>query len=147
MLLPFLLIFLSSFSYALHIEVYGPCDSKPIFKGVLKSSDESIGSLSIRFMENRRIPFQGTERGFNSINGSPVGLDALEVISDQEMKSYGWCYFVDGTAPEIYPSEHSSTGVKKVQWIFSYAHYVKGNWISQCQKAFVSPPTFLCSNR
>ncbi len=126
------------------IEFYGPCSSKPLFTGQLPAQFESVGDLTIHFLDKNRIPYQGTEQGLNSVASSPTGMAAMEVISDVELRSYGWCYFVDGKVPEVFPNDYSLKNVKKIQWIFSYAHFKNGVWSGQCSKAFEIKPPFLC---
>lgn len=140
-----LLALMISFSvHAVVIEFYGPCSSRPIFSGELAPKFETVGDLTIHFLETNRIPYQGNEQGLNSVGRSPVGMEALEVISDVEMRSYGWCFYVDGVAPEVFANEVLVKDVKKLQWIFGYAHFLKGVWSGQCSRAYEIKPAFLC---
>jgi hypothetical protein len=77
---------------------------------------------------------------------TPTGEDALEILSRRQMRSYGWCYTVDGVAPEVYPSDfliEETTGV--IEWFFGYAFYDSGEWLSQCEPLHLSPYPFICS--
>ena len=72
-------------------------------------------------------------------------MAALEILGPQEMRSYGWCYEVDGVSPEFFPHEYTLTPVNKsVRWYFAYAHYLNGEWIRQCAPAHEIRPAFLC---
>jgi hypothetical protein len=96
-------------------------------------------------MDQNKIPYQGSERGFNSIYNTPVGDAAIEVISDTEMRAYGWCYFVDGTEPGIFADEIVLVNsINKIEWVFSFAHYKNGKWIAMCEPAYSITPDFLC---
>ena len=142
-----LLILLFAFPYtsqALDIEFYGPCSSRPIIEGKIQTQNKSLGAMTIDFLTKRQIAFQGNEQGLNSVLNSPIGEAAMEIISATEMKAYGWCYFVAGKAPEVLPSEFPAKNVKQVKWIYSYAHYQNGEWINQCQVAYLAPPPYLC---
>ena len=56
----------------------------------------------------------------------------LEILSEREMKAYGWCYSINGEVPEAFPDEVALGPQDKVVWFFAYAHYLAGEWISQC---------------
>lgn len=132
------------FSSASIIEFYGSCSSRPIISGKFSPQNMSLGAVTIEFLTQQKIDFQGNEQGINSVLNSPIGQEALEIISSAEMKAYGWCFFIDGKAPEVLPSDYSAQKVKTVKWIYSYAHYLNGEWIAQCQIAYLAPPPFLC---
>lgn len=138
------LLLVTSAAHALEIEFYGPCSSKPLLTGLTPAKGKSIGESTMAFLDQNKVPHQGTKHGLNQLYDSPVGDAALEVISDVEMKAYGWCYFIDDVAPEVLPSEFPATGVKNVKWIYGYAHYLKGEWIAQCRIAYLNPPAKFC---
>ena len=73
-----------------------------------------------------------------------MGLDAMEVLSDTDMRSYGWCFEVDGKVPESYPDSIPLKGVKKITWFYAYAEYVKGEWISQCKPSYQLKSPYVC---
>ena len=143
-----ILFFLFSFNAkAIEIKFIGPCDENPLFDTNVKHDYENVGELTIGTLIKFDISFKGTEAGINSAFGTPTGLEALEVISDDEMKAYGWCYSVDGIAPEVYPNEVAiSMKTKSIIWHFGYAHFLRGKWISQCTPAYKEKPKFLCKN-
>lgn len=143
-----LCIFLVSFNaMAVQMEFVGPCSEKPLYSVNISSrTAKEVGTLTIEALDRAKIQYQGVPQGFNQIFNSPLGLDALEILSDEEMLSYGWCFEVDGKVTEDFADQISLKGVKKIQWFFGFAHYVKGEWKSFCQKAYLRRSEFLCGN-
>jgi len=137
--------FICSFSFAQTIEFIGPCSPKPLLSVDYGAKFETVGDLTVYALTKNNIPYQGSERGINSVFNTPIGDDALEVISDTEMRSYGWCFFVDGKLSLDYSNDYYLTAKdKKIQWIYSYAHFVKNDWVSMCEMAYKIKPRFLC---
>lgn len=102
-----------------------------------KASDvgSSIGELTIRMLDEYQVPYLGSEQGFNSILNSPTGLDAMVIISDSEMKAYGWCFEINGEIPEVYPNEvFINSTSDNVLWFWGYAHYKNSEWVAQCTR-------------
>lgn len=133
---------------ALEISFVGPCDKKPIIKEVVSNKFQTVGDLTIHFLNKNRIAYQGSERGINTVFNTPMGDNALEVISDSEMRAYGWCYFVDNLGPDEFADEYPlNDKIKKVEWVFGFAHYKNGEWISNCTPAFTIKPAFICKRR
>lgn len=130
----------------LTIEFIGPCSPKPLLQTTASvNSAADVGALTIMTLRSRGIPFAGTERGLNSAFETPIGDGALEVISDTEMRSYGWCYQVDGLVPEVFPDDYLlDQGMRRITWFFGFAHYKHGQWVSQCEPAYNIKPKFLC---
>ena len=127
------------------IEFIGPCSVKPLLETNMKQTRESnVGALTIDALENFAIEYKGSEAGLNSAFGTPVGMDAMEVVSDNEMRSYGWCFEVDGKVPADYADTISTKNVKRVRWFYGYAHYFNGKWTSMCKPAYTIKPKFLC---
>ncbi|WP_408097728.1 hypothetical protein ACJVC5_02105 [Peredibacter sp. HCB2-198] len=141
-----LLVLLVFEAKALTIEFLGPCSQKPLLTSQVKSTTaKSVGELTIATLERFRAPHAGNTRGLNTAFNTPIGLDAMEVISDYEMRSYGWCYSVDNAIPEVFPDEFPiSNKIQKITWFYGYAHYYKGEWLSQCEPAWEIRPAFLC---
>jgi hypothetical protein len=142
-----LLVFMTNFSAkAVEIEFIGPCHKDPLLKAEVNDSFENVGTLTISVLEKFQAPHIGNEIGLHTAFNTPTGLEALEVISDEEMNSYGWCYHVDGILPESFPVEYEITpNVKKIRWFFGYARYFRGEWTDQCLESFKNPPAFLCA--
>lgn len=142
-----LLVLLLLFSFsaqAVVIEVYGACSSKPVYSGELAPKFESVADLTFHFLKKNKIPFEGTNKGVQNMLNYPTGLDANEILSDTDMRSYGWCFFVDGKNPDVYADEIPLDNVKKIEWVYSYAFYSKGTWKSMCVRAYKIRPDFIC---
>ena len=131
--------------WGLQLEFIGPCAQTPLWSGQISHPDSSVGQQTIHTLADQKIYYQGNANGLVSAFGTPVGSDALEVIGNQEMRSYGWCYAVDGVTPEVYPDQYPITNAtQKITWFFGYAHYLNGQWRSQCEVAAAIKPAFLC---
>lgn len=129
---------------ALQILFTNPCDPTPLLETKLRTQESrTVGQVTIDTLESFEAPYVGSEQGLNSAFGTPTGLDAMEVISDTEMKSYGWCYEVDGKLSEVMPGDYKITPkTQSIRWFVGYAHFKNGNWISQCTPAYKSK--FIC---
>lgn len=145
----FILALLISFSaFAYELSFVGPCNQKPIIAAEMGTSHTTVGELTVRFLKKKKIPFVGNTRGINTVFNTPTGDAAIEVISNTEMRAYGWCYFVDDMGPDVFPDEYPlDASIKKVEWIFGFAHYQNGEWVSSCTPAFTVKPDFLCKNK
>jgi hypothetical protein len=132
-------------SHAVEISFTGPCALKPIINDDIGAKHETVGDLTVHFLNKKNIPFDGTERGINRVFNTPIGDQALEVISDTEMRAYGWCYFVNGVEAQVFADEYKiDSTVKKIEWIFSYSHYKDGEWLTMCSLTYLLKPKFLC---
>jgi hypothetical protein len=99
----------------------------------LSHKGDNLGALSIKALDLLKIPYLGNERGIHTIFNTPVGDEAIEIISNQEMKAYGWCFTVNDVLEEVYPDEIDIYEDKvNVHWFYGYAHYLAGEWIGQC---------------
>lgn len=141
-----LLLLIFSFNLQAHtISFIGPCEKKPLFSKVVPNLSLSVGKLTVEVLESAKINFVGSEKGLSSVFGTPVGPAAMEIISQTEIRAYGWCYLVDGVGPEVYPHELIlSPAFARVEWVFGFAHFKDGVWISQCTPAYRVKPKFLC---
>jgi hypothetical protein len=131
------------------LDFVGPCSSKPILTETLNPSlGTNVGQLTVDALDRNRIPYRGSASGIAEAFGAPSGLDATVVLSDQEMLSYGWCYSVDGVAPDVYPDQVPVTAkTQKIEWFYAYSHYLKGDWIAQCVHAWKRPLPNHCNSR
>jgi len=141
MLMICLFIHTVSVARAVTVEFIGPCDRQPVLTDhTPRPSAKNVGELTIAILNHHRIPYRGSESGIAEAFDAPSGLDSAVVISDEEMLSYGWCYSVDGVAPEVYPDQVPLTAsVEKVQWFYAYSHYRRGEWIKQCVPGWKRP--------
>ncbi|MCO4753188.1 MAG: DUF4430 domain-containing protein [Bacteriovoracaceae bacterium] len=143
-----LVLTIASNSYAAKISFIGPCDSKPIFKTQIKIEDEiSVGAFTVKALEQNDIPFKGSEGGMNSIFNTPIGLDAMEVLSDTEMLSHGWCYSVNGVEPRVFTSNYIIEDKDEVLWWFGHARYIEGEWVSQCIPTHTIDSELFCNDK
>jgi hypothetical protein len=120
---------------AITYEVIGPCSEKPVYDGKLNLEElkTNLGIFSMTLFDQQKIPYQGSESGFNSIINTPTGLDAMEVISDTKMRAYGWCFSVNGISPDVMPDEFFfKNNNDKLVWFFAYSTYDKGEWTDYC---------------
>lgn len=141
----FLSVFISFQLNAIVVEFVGPCESTPFhIKEVEQQGHFSVGELTIKVLQESKIPFSGGDYGIIQISNSPIGEAALEIVNNQEMMAYGWCYEVDGFLQEVYPNEISAAGIKKIRWFYGYAHYRSGEWIAQCLESHKKRSPFIC---
>ncbi len=125
-------------------EIMGPCSDKPLFTGKALEA-QTIGEATVKTLWANHIAFQGTDRGLNTIMNLPGKDESLEVLSDTDMRAYGWCFDVDGEIPEVYPDQIPlHQGMKKIRWFHGYAEMKGGQWVSQCQVTAKLKPRFLC---
>lgn len=138
------LLFLTH-AHATTIEFIGPCDSRPLLEANVKFDYENVGELTLGILKKYNAQYEGSEQGLNQAFNTPVGLDAMEVISDEEMRSYGWCFKINGNLPEKYASDiYVTDKIKIISWYYGYAYYKKGKWLNWCQEAYKLKPAFLC---
>lgn len=132
---------------AVELKFIGPCSDEFIMKVNVTDVYENVGMLTINTLSKFSIPHQGTPEGLVSAFETPVGDDAIEVISDEELRAYGWCFAVDGVAPEVYPHEAPVTPeTKSVVWTYGFARFYKGEWVTQCTPAHTVKPASLCKD-
>ena len=129
-----LLIILSPSAKAVSFAVIGPCSEKAAYTGAFKADlDESVGLASIHIFEANKIPFVGTVDGMNTIMNTPVGDEALEVLSDTKMRAYGWCFSINGVIPDVLSNEITfSKQNDHLNWFFAYSTYDQGVWTDYC---------------
>lgn len=133
---------ITSSTFAAKLDLIGPCSKKPLLSIEASDQFETVGDLTVHYLKKNKIPFLGNERGMNSIFNTPVGFDAMEVLSDTQMRSYGWCFRVNGKVPETFADEIYLNDGDHIEWFFSYAWYDK-KWVSMCNPAYeVKSPLF-----
>ena len=140
-------IFTSIAIEAATMKVQGPCSAEPLVAEEFPiNHEETVGAFTVRVFDLLNISYLGNDQGMNSIFETPVGLEAMEVISDNEMMAYGWCYSVNGVQPGIYANEVKLQPSDEVLWWFGYAHYLNGEWLSMCSPSYERQADFLCNN-
>lgn len=141
------LLAFSTYTKAITFEVIGPCEETPIYTGEMEINDlkKSIGQLSVELFQKYNVPFIGNDVGMNSILNTPTGLDAMEVLSDETMRSHGWCYSVDGEIPEVLANEvWPNTKKTHIKWFFGYSYYDRGEWYGYCELTNQLKPKQFC---
>lgn len=126
------------------IEIYGPCSSRPILKTQWESSARNVGLFTVQVLDYFGIQYIGNAESIESIQGTPTGMDAIEVVNDHHMRAYGWCYEVDGRQPSKMPHRVRMKGKKHIKWFFAFSSYKRGQWSDYCTPAHTIKPRFLC---
>lgn len=126
--------------HAVTWEISQPCEHSAAYQGEISANlDESVGEHSITVFDLLEIDYVGSSSGVNSLMGTPTGMEALEVLSDTEMRSYGWCYQVNGFEPAALAGEYYfSSQNDHLTWMYGFAHYKDGEWLSYCEPAYRS---------
>jgi|GEM_PF-6468281 len=97
-------------------------------------------SLLERARETRLIlDFVFNGIGVESITGPDGNLLGLymEPVSALEWRAYGWCYSVDGVAPDVLADEFNLKGSESIiRWFYGYASRIEGHWQTQCTPVF-----------
>lgn len=142
-----LALLLSSQAYAVELKFIGPCEEEFIMKVEVTEQYANVGELTVATLAKFNIPFKGTEAGLASAFETPTGADAVEVVSSEETRAYGWCFSVDGVSPEVYPHEIAITPeTKQITWHFGFARFFRGEWVTQCTPSYSVKPAFLCQD-
>ena len=143
-----LLVTLSAFPVT--VEIKNLCEDSSYFSQDLERfTNTSSVHLSVYTFNQEKIPFIGNENGITGLLGTPQGLDAYEVIADDHMRVYGWCYSVDGSRPSVLASEYpiEPNSDFKLTWFYAYAELIGDKWISYCTPVFMNPNSFVCGQK
>lgn len=146
-LLTLLALIFSNPAFAVSWKVYGACSEVPIHRGESKvpDIDQSVGEISEQIFKDHKIPYVGNASGFSSIANSPTDLENIEVISDREMRVYGWCYTVNGVIPEKMPDQiFLKTKNDSINWFYAYSTNLENQWTDYCTPAYWEKPKQFC---
>lgn len=125
-------LFSCNLAQAITFEVIGKNKQVVLNQTVEVDLTQNLGVISILEFNQNKIPFQGSEFGISQL--ADLGED-IDVISDTEMKAYGWCFSIDGKISETMPDQtRIKTQQAHIQWFYGYAHYKSGDWVGQCLK-------------
>lgn len=141
------LLVLNTYAYSLEFSITDLCENKYVLNENIEILNESTaGDITLYMLKHYEIPHVGNIHSITSILNTQTGLDTYEVISDTEMKVYGWCYEIDGVQPDVLMSEVKidPSVHKKMNWFYGYAHYVEGDWISYCTPVYTEKNEFIC---
>lgn len=146
LLLSLLLFGLSLEAKSLTLLVQDPCtESNWLATTFPLEAKQSVGELTITALTQAQIAYKGSATGIASIRDTVVGDQALEIISDREMRAYGWCYRLNGVVPEALADQvYVTTDQDQIEWFFAYAHYRDGEWRDYCQPTQKTKPAFIC---
>jgi hypothetical protein len=120
-------------SQALTLKITGPCSEEPAYEAQVKANlSSSIGQISQEIFDAEKIWYVGSSSGFAAIDGSPTGSAAVEVVSENEMRAYGWCYSVNGKVANVMPDKLTPRSQEDVvEWFFGYATLKNNQWSSE----------------
>ena len=91
----------------------------------------SVGQATVLILDGAGAEYQGDASGIASIAG--LG-SKLVVISDQEFKAYGWCFSLNGAAPDVMPDQAPVLNQDAhIVWYYAFARMKNGEWVSQCE--------------
>jgi hypothetical protein len=144
--LTFFLVLFSFNSFSFEIEFIGGCSQQALFSQKVKyAKGMNVGDTTLKVLDDHAIPYQGTASGLNQVFNTPIGLEAMEVVSDNEMYAYGWCFEIDGVIPEVLADKVSvKPTTKLITWFYGHAHFLNGEWISQCEKSYLRRSAQIC---
>lgn len=132
-------------THAGQISFIGPCSEEPLLTSSFIADDNAnVGALTVDILILEGVPFQGTDQGINSIFKTPTGIYAMEILSNSDMNAHGWCYSINGEAPEVYPHEIPVKTGDEITWWFGFAAYRSGEWITQCEPTHLRAPAQFC---
>jgi hypothetical protein len=127
-------------------KITGPCEEAAKYETQYDfSENKNLGVTTLEILEAQVIPYVGFVNGIHSIYNTPTGREAIEIVSDQVLRSYGWCYEVDGVQPDVMPDAIAlSSHTQLVHWFFAYSTLEEGTWKDYCTPSYKIKPQFLC---
>lgn len=133
---------------AAQVIVQDPCSSNRWLDVSHITVGHTVGAVTIAALNARSIPFVGDEAGISSIKGTMTGDKAVEVISNTEMRAYGWCFHLNGKEPGDMPDKvEVKSDADVILWFFGYAHYRAGTWIEMCAPTSAKLTPFACRSQ
>jgi hypothetical protein len=146
-LLSIILLAITTQASAFEFTITDICENKLVLNENIEIlNDVSAGDLTLYMFKQYEIPYIGNIDSISSIFNTKTGLDSYEVISDTEMKVFGWCYEIDGVQPDVFMSQVTidPTVHKKMNWFYGYAHYKEGEWLTYCTPVYEDKNEFIC---
>ncbi|WP_413558777.1 DUF4430 domain-containing protein [Bdellovibrio sp. HCB209] len=127
-------------------KVIGACSETPLYQGTATADlKQSVGHNTIQIFDTNNVHYYGVAEGISSINDTPVGLDAVEVVSDTLMRAYGWCFTVNGEIPLAMPHKVSFKSQNdELVWFYGYSTNDKNQWIDMCVPGTNIKPDQFC---
>ncbi|MDA9951513.1 hypothetical protein N9D31_02945 [Oligoflexaceae bacterium] len=142
----FFMLLLSSPVLAISFKVSDVCSKKLVLnsKISIKKSMTVSQATSIALRKNK-VPHQFSGRVIKSILNTPVGMDAIDVYSDESMAAFGWCVLVNG---KLLQQPIYKQMIKKesdsIHWFYGSAFLDKDEWKDMCVPSFKRQPRHLC---
>ncbi|MEQ1721648.1 MAG: hypothetical protein ABL930_00640 [Pseudobdellovibrio sp.] len=131
-----IVLLITKSTYALQMSVVGPCDQQPahaVHVDLKDKEEVTLGDLTVKVLNTSGVPFKGDAQGIAQIYDSPLGNDAIEVLSSTQLRAYGWCVHVDNNEPAEMPDKVVITSqVQKITWFYAYSLYDGGDWKEYC---------------
>jgi len=146
-ILSIILLAITTQASAFEFTITDICENKLVLNENIEIlNDVSAGDLTLYMFKQYEIPYIGNIDSISSIFNTKTGLDSYEVISDTEMKVFGWCYEIDGVQPDVFMSQVTidPTVHKKMNWFYGYAHYKEGEWLTYCTPVYEDKNEFIC---
>jgi len=146
-LISILLLTLTTHSFALEFTITDICENKfALHEDIEILNEVNAGELTLYMFNQYQVPFTGNVDSILSIYNTKTGDDSYEVISNSEMKVFGWCYEIDGVQPDVFMSKViiEPTVHKKMNWFYGYAHYKEGEWLTYCTPVYEEKNEFIC---
>ena len=145
----FLIICLISNTYATTLKIFDLCSPVVLYAEHFEiNQDTNVADLTLKALQNSELYYRGNQYGIHSINNSPVSDKALEIISENHMRSYGWCFSVNGVQPGHLMHEVPilASKIQTIEWYDGYAEYKNGQWLSYCTPHHTRPQPFICQH-
>lgn len=138
---------LSFKAFALEFKIQNVCeDSLYLDSDISVFLPTKVSNITFYAFESFKIPYQGNSDAINSLIGTPLGNDLVEYVSDDHLYVYGWCYEVDGVQPDVFMSQFifDPEVNRTIKWLFGYAEFKAGKWITYCSPVYKNPRPFIC---
>jgi hypothetical protein len=137
-------LFFNTSLFAAEVYFQGPCSEVSFLSAKISGGNLTAGDITILALEDSKTEYVGSTGGINSVLGTPVGKEAIEVISKTKMRAYGWCYEIDGFQPAAMPDQIVLKGDEIVRWFFAYSTYEDGIWKDYCTPSYELRSPFIC---
>lgn len=149
MFLTMIVLFFFNNAHAINWEVRNVCQDATDHRGEFLFDIEklSVGEITVAILEKEGIPYVGDASGIAVINNTPKGEDAVQFLEDGRMRAFGWCYSVDGIAPDVMPGDYKFPNQNsKLIWWFGFSTLTNGEWIGYCDPSYLAKWKKLCGD-
>ncbi|MGZ5279863.1 MAG: hypothetical protein ACXWC9_07975 [Pseudobdellovibrionaceae bacterium] len=147
-ILTFIFLF-CGLAHGARLKVIGPCSADPLFETETSlQPGTTLGDWTIDLLIKNQIPHKGDRSGIQSILNSPVGDDSFEILSDTQMRAYGWCVSVNNEQPGLMPDQVILNDPQsEVVWFYAYSLYNRGDWKDMCTPSHQVKSSFICPEK